>query len=455
MNTYFKRIAFCISDQHLIPHGGIGQFAKGFVEMASRLNWKVDIITDKPASNETMVNTLRCSGANFISNKTPLSYNNHTGTFAFSDSINFEKILNFRSSIMQAFLNNIYDMIVCNSKEDMPAVLAFDLNKLMPVVFYTHEESMVFRDTRKFKGVFLESCNEFFNNIMHVNFAFIGTQSKRNLDELLGIGVSAAKLLPMPMPELELLVPNSKERSGILYIGRWEDRKNPEAFLSVIKETGLPAKIITNINGKRKFEARLQELGITNYEIKSGIVGQEKVDFIKSAKIHYNPSLRESYSFTFFECLSQMPCVVLDKSDWITNFDSKFYTVVTLDTASKIIAEMYKQPIDGWLNSGASEYVNTLHNLADTNWKEFLNSFVCSISPKTDKAKINDYITIKYSKFITDLNRKQLAIDDVKSVLTNKSKFNIIYTDNDTYLSKDKNYIPEEENTNSLESLFA
>ena len=52
MRLYKKRVAFCISDQHLVPHGGIGQFAKGFVEMANKIDWKVDIITDKPTTNE-------------------------------------------------------------------------------------------------------------------------------------------------------------------------------------------------------------------------------------------------------------------------------------------------------------------------------------------------------------------------------------------------------------------
>ena len=65
MKTYGKRIAFCISDQHLVPHGGIGQFAKGFTEMAKDLNWKVDLILDKASSNDfgALVESL---GANII-----------------------------------------------------------------------------------------------------------------------------------------------------------------------------------------------------------------------------------------------------------------------------------------------------------------------------------------------------------------------------------------------------
>ena len=51
MKLYTKRIAFLISDQHFIPHGGIGSFAKGFTEMCGRIGWKVDIVLDKAPTN--------------------------------------------------------------------------------------------------------------------------------------------------------------------------------------------------------------------------------------------------------------------------------------------------------------------------------------------------------------------------------------------------------------------
>jgi len=453
MRLYKKRVAFCISDQHLVPHGGIGQFAKGFVEMANTIDWKVDIITDKPTTNE-FAKLVESLGANLIAPKNALSYKNHTGTFAFTDSINFEKMINFRDAVMNAFHNNIYDMVVCNSLEAMPAVLSFDLNNYIPVVFYTHEESMVFRDTRKFKGVFLESCNEFFNNLMTLENCHIGTQSARNVSEIKNNGGVSVEHLSMPMSERELLTSNYAERKGVLYIGRWEDRKNPEAFLKVIKETGLPAKIMTNANGKKKFEARLAELGITDYEIKASIVGKEKVDFIKSAKVHFNPSLRENYPFTFFECLGHMPCIVIDKSEWVTNFDSKYYIRLPLNEVAETLKLEYNADRKD-RNHDALQYIKHLDFQTSDRWKKFLSGYNQTSLARSDSAKINDYSEIKYADFIRVLNRTQLAIDDVKSVLTNKSKYNIIYTDNDTYLSKDPNFIPKEEVTSSLESLFA
>jgi len=111
MQIYNKRIAFLISDQHFIPHGGIGQFAKGFTELCQRINWKVDIILDKAPTND-FSDVVKALGANVIYPTEPLKYTDHTATFAFSDTINFEKIVNFRKSILHAFETNIYDMML-------------------------------------------------------------------------------------------------------------------------------------------------------------------------------------------------------------------------------------------------------------------------------------------------------------------------------------------------------
>ena len=67
-------------------------------------------------------------------------------------------------------------------------------------------------------------------------------------------------------------------------------------------------------------------------------------------------------------------------------------------------------------------------------------------------AKILQNDTVKYSDFIKDLGRKIICIDDCRSALTNRSKFRVIYTDNDTYLTKDPSFEPTEEVTGA--SLF-
>ena len=440
IKTYNKRIGFLISDQHLIPHGGIGQFAKGFTEMCTRLQWKVDIIVDKKPTNE-FSELLHSLGANIVYPSDNLRYTDHTNTFAFSDTINFEKIVNFRKSIIIGFETNIYDMLICNTQEAMSAAYAMTLHSYIPIVFYTHLHSMIFRETQG-SDVFLSSYHNFYNKHMEFSDIIIGTQSQKNINELTKHGSTNCKLLKMPMSERQLLEPYAGTKSGVLFIGRWEEGKNPEAYIKVMKECKLPCKVMTNSNGAKKFEKAFKEAGITDYEIKAGIVGSEKVDFIKSSKIFFMPSLRENYPFAFLECLGHMPCVVLDTQDWSDNFDSKFYHKTSLSQAHEYILAL------AGINQlpEALDYVRSLDDQVAEGWEQLLVNFKAK-QAKTNTAKINTYETVNYKDYIKDLNRTQIAREDFESVLSNKHKFRVIYTDQDTWLTKDPNFVPVDDET--------
>jgi len=428
-----------ISDQHFIPHGGIGSFCKGFTEMCSRLNWKVDILLDKSPRNKEFCQLIESLGANVLWPLEPLSYANHTATFAFSDTINFEKIINFRKVILEAFEENIYDMIVCNTQEAMTAAYAMTVNKYIPVVFYTHLHSMIFRDSQG-SDVFLDSYHNFYNKHMEFTDIIIGTQSQKNIDELTKYGATNCRLLRMPMSERGLLERYEGKREGVLFIGRWEEGKNPEAYIRVMKECGLPCRVMTNESGKKKFEKAFSEAGITNYVIKAGITGQEKVDFIRQSDTFFMPSLRENYPFAFLECLGHMPCVVLDSQDWSDNFDGQYFHKVNIKDAGNLIKTIYS----GDQLPTALDYVKKLDDEVAEGWIRFIDDFVSKRS-NTNSAKINSYDTVKYRDYIKDLGRSHLAREDFESVLSNKKKFNkIVYTDNDTYLSKDPKFEPVE-----------
>jgi glycosyltransferase involved in cell wall biosynthesis len=450
MKTYSKRIAFMISDQHFIPHGGIGSFCKSFTEMCGRIDWKVDIILDK-APTGTFDKVIEGAGGNIIWPLEPLRYTNHVATFAFSDTINFEKIINFRTALLEAFEENIYDMIVCNTQEAMTAAYAMTVNKYIPVVFYTHLHSMIFRESQG-SDVFLDSYHNFYNKHMEFSDIIIGTQSQKNIDELTKYGATNCQLLPMPMSERGLLEPNLNARRGVLFIGRWEEGKNPEAYIKVMKEAKLPCKVMTNSNGEKKFIKAFEEAGITDYEIKAGITGQEKVDFIRGSSVFFMPSLRENYPFAFLECLGHMPCVVLNTQDWSDNFDGKYFIKTSINNAAVAIKSEYNVTPQEHYQTGALKYVQWLDQAVAQDWIKFLDEFVGKRS-NNNQAKVNTYETVKYSDYIKDLNRKHLAREDFESVLSNRYKFcNVIYTDENSYLSKDPTFRPKEEATGA--SLF-
>ena len=455
MKTYKKRIAFCLSDQHTIPHGGLGQFAKSFVESFTPLGYKIDIITDKPVSNLGFKTYLEEAGARFICASEHTSYAAHSKIFMFDDSLNFEKMINFRNSLMLAFSENLYDIVVCNTLESFPAMYALNLHRSIQVIYYTHNESMVFLDDRTWKNEFTESFNETFNVLMNVKGITVGTQTERNLAELKTQKIENAKHLPIPMTEQSLLKQHFKPREGVLWIGRWEPRKNPEEFIRVIKETKLPAKVITNANGAKKFEAALTEIGAT-FEIKVGVYGEEKVDFLTSARIAYNPAIRESFGLAFYETMGHMPTVAIEGMSWLYNFDENDYIAAPKNQISELILDLYEQYQEPgyWYDNDQ----NTFGHIVEMNakgiqsWIKTFNEFKPAES-NSNKARINEHDQIKYADYIRSLNRKDLAMDDVRSVLTNRYKYNIIYTDTSTYLSKDPNFIPTEE-AEGLEALF-
>ena len=330
MRTYDKRIGFLVSYQTLIPHGGIGQFAKSFCELMDSNNIKVDIITDKLPKDTDFLNSLK---ANIISPDETLVYTQHSNIFMYGDTFNYERMANFRNSIIKALSHNLYDAFICNTYETVQVASTMGLEDCIQIIAYTHLESQIFKDT---KNPFLHNTNELMRQQLSTPSIYVGTQSKfnwLNLDE-------SSYHLPIPITERGLLEEHHNPREGVLFIGRWEEGKNPELFCDLIEQTKLPAKVMTSANGAKKFEERLKKIGIP-YEIKVGIIGQEKVDFITSARVAFNPSTVESYGMAFYEQITQLPTFCLENQRWTNNFKGRFYFVTNKKQMAEDIKDAY------------------------------------------------------------------------------------------------------------------
>jgi glycosyltransferase involved in cell wall biosynthesis len=440
MRTYDRRIGFLVSYQTLIPHGGIGQFAKSFCELMDQHNIKVDIITDKEPQDNDFVNSLK---ANIIYPKESLSYTTHSGIFMYGDTFCYERMVNFRNSIIRALEQNVYNTFVCNTYETIQVASTMGLEDCIQMIAYTHLESQIFKDT---KNPFLASTNEMMRKQLEMNNLFIGTQSKFNQGEVGG------HHLPIPITEKDLLTEYTGEREGILFVGRWEEGKNPELFIDLIEQTKLPAKVMTSPNGVKKFEERLSKLGV-KYDVRASIVGQEKVDFIKSSRIAFNPSVVESYGMAFYEQHIQLPTLVLENQRWTKNFNQDFFYTCTKKTMAQRANELYGsfEKAETYYNLGALKHFNFIEKHVIHKWNTCFNEFEPKLS-NSNTAKICNETTTTVRDFITSLGRNTICIDDIRSILSNKHKFRVIYTDNDTYLAKDPLFEPTEEVTG--EGLF-
>jgi hypothetical protein len=107
-----------------------------------------------------------------------------------------------------------------------------------------------------------------------------------------------------------------------------------------------------------------------------------------------------------------------------------------------LLYEQYENASD-WYVQGALTHILAKENDCFHKWNECFNGFDAKQS-NSKTAKICEHETVCYKEFIVDLNRNILCIDDIRSVLTNKHKYATIYTDDNTYLSKDPNFTPIE-----------
>ena len=439
MRTYNKRIGFIVSYQTLIPHGGIGQFAKSFCELMDEHNIKVDIITDKEPSNTEFVKSLK---ANVIAPLEPLRYTDHSNIFMYGDTFCYERMANFRNSIVKALEHNLYDAFVCNTYEAIQVANTMGLEDVIQIIAYTHLESQIFKDT---KNPFLHSTNEMMRRQLDMSGITIGTQSKFNQLQVGGYH------LPIPITERDLLTESYNDREGILFVGRWEEGKNPELFIDLIEQTKLPAKVMTSPNGVKKFEDRLTKLGV-KYDVRASIVGQEKVDFVKSARVAFNPSTVESYGMAFYEQHIQLPTFVLENQRWTKNFDEHLFFETNKKDMAEDILGAYDRFVTAkdWYGNGSPLIIaKQKEDQVFHKWNQCFSEFK-SRESNNNTAKICSETTVKLQDYIEDLGRSIICIDDIRSVLTNKHKFRVIYTDEDTYLTKDPAFEPQKE----AESLF-
>lgn len=442
--TYHKRIGFLVSSQTLIPHGGIGQFTKSFCELMNSHNIKVDIITDKSPQGiaDDFVNGLP---ATIIYPENPLKYTDHSAIFMYGDSFCYERMANFRDATIKALSTNLYDAFVCNTYETIQVISTLGLSEFIQTIAYTHLESQIFKDT---KNPFLNSVNDMMRLQLQMPDITIGTQSVFN-----ALRLENAVHLPIPLPEQGLLQEHDNDREGVLFIGRWEEGKNPELYLELIEQTKLPARVMTNANGAKKFEDRLKKLGV-DYEIAVSIIGQEKIDFIRSCRVAFNPSTVESYGIAFLEQLIQLPTFALINQRWTQNFPSTQFFTTSKRNMAEDVQKVYDQyPTSrSWYKAYDSVNHFKIHEEAVFHkWNHCLNEFEPRKS-NSNTAKICNETTVKYADFIEDLKRRIICIDDVKSVLSNKHKFRVIHTDTDTWLTKDPSFEPVEEVTGA--SLF-
>lgn len=408
-----KRIGFVISTQSLINAGGIGQFSKAFFEMAKHYDWIVDLILDREPNNWDFISSLDDTNGKIYIPDNPLHYKDHQSIFAFTDSVNFEKETNFRNSFFKAITENLYDLIICNVPESYIPVYATTMAKWTKVLFYAHNENFIGLNDFENIGPYSHEYNRVYESMLNLPEVYVATQTLANRDGMLAANIAtkckSIEVLPMPFPDKDMFEPYYGLKSGILWVGRWEERKDPKAFLDLIAQIKLPVKVITNKTGAPKFEKELKELDV-EFDIKVDLDSKEKSEFIKSAKLMYMPSKKESYGYTLYEALNHMPVFVEDYA-WTRRCGNlpNLIRVGKEHNLAALVKEFYDRP------SKPSKILYSLQDNAYNFWKYFVDRPHEIHGRKTASGNITKQDNLYYHAHILGLNRKP-SIEDIEPV---------------------------------------
>ena len=240
---------------------------------------------------------------------------------------------------------------------------------------------------------------------------------------------------------------NSLEKDGLLFIGRHEDRKNPGEYIKVLKAikdkygVEIKAKIMTRSAHVKKFEADLAEIGHTNFEIVSDVVGEEKAKMIQSSKVAFMPYKNESFGIAVLEALRFMPTVVLDKYNWHYNFEEfSNYIVADYKEVADIIWSAYntwtvdKDKVDIEFKEYQDKYESSLLDLL--NGAPVANAKQEPRNRLYNFLKENQGIWISLSEYFKTQNTKGTIYltSDIEAIYANANWYKIIQTNSDTYL---------------------
>ena len=444
-----KRILFAINKMNFRPSSGHGIFMKGVVETALSTGNFIDIISD----GEPDENFLSEYPINFYfpDKAERISYGKHSALFQFSDSFNFEKSINFRSAIVKALSNHTYDLVICNDTESAFVCYQLELYKQMTVASYAHECASI--NPELGAGVFKDCYYNLVELMMRAPMTTL-IQTPSNFAKLaMHLPKEAIEnLYVQPYPLTDSHPVKVKEKEGLLYIGRHEDRKNPAAYikcLADIKEkfgVELKAKVLTRAAHVKKFEADFAAIGHTNFEIKADVVGVEKAEMIQSSKVAFMPYKNESFGIAVLEALRYMPVVVLDKFDWHYNFHGMANLKIanTKDVADLVwdLNNNYQHNearVEAEFNEYQAEYESQLMGL--------INSYVKTPSDKEPRNRLYTFLKenkgkwIKLSDYFKTENTKGVIYltSDIETIYVNSNWYSCKQTNYDTYLG-----IPDE-----------
>lgn len=340
-----RRIAILVARNNFV-YRGVGAYVKSIIDWALDESYYIDVISDDAPRDNGMFDAYR-GRVNWIAPKTTIVDPVYKELSAFSKPFDTVLSLNFRNAFVAAMRKHTYDLIITNVGEALHAVTSVGAHKYCTVLHPTHHESEAGVKVRY--DIFSPGvCDQYraLCNLPDVTLACQSTwvrslalnQYPDKADEL-------AVCNPL-VPEAGLLdfSVQPEERWGVGFIGPWEPRKNPEAYITALKKSGLPGVVLVpSETSAKKFREKFKEANI-DHKIYVGVTGAEKTAIIKSLGAAYHPAVSETFGLGALETAHACPTILLKKNEW-SQAHASYATIIDEQYVADTLRQVYKQPV--------------------------------------------------------------------------------------------------------------
>lgn len=256
--------------------------------------------------------------------------------------IRLDEATKLRGSLIQALSEHSYDALIVNTLDVLVSVASIGLHNEFPNLYYiTHSED----DIGLGKRHYFTPITHGLLKSMNINILCQSERTQRCFLASSGYDPKLVRVQPyhIGQPEFQEFK-EIENRRGILYIGPYEDRKDPEVYIRACKDSGLPALLITpSETSARKFKRRFLQEGI-EHEIHVALTGKNKVAVMRTAAVAIIPSKEETFCFTAWEAAHCCPTIVPLEREWTENH-SLWCHRVPLNEITETAKQLYGQPV--------------------------------------------------------------------------------------------------------------
>ena len=437
--TVTKRIAVLVARNNFV-YRGVGSYVKSILDWAIKNDYIVDIISDDKVRDNGLFDQYK-DKVNWFTPKETINDSVYKELSAFSKPFDTALSMNFRNSFVEAMKKHTYDLIVTNVGEALDAVTGLGVHKYCTVLHPTHHESEACVPIKH--DIFSPGVSERYTALCSLPDVLLACQSEFVQKNVLIVHPhkeQEALVVPCLIPELSLLkFPYVEDRWGVGFVGPWEPRKNPEAYIAALKEAGLPGvAIVPSDSSAKKFAAKFKEAGI-EHKIHVGISGEEKVKVFQSLAAAYHPAVSETFGLGALETAHCCPTVLSSKYEW-SYAHSEYCHIVDEKDAAARLKLVYGQPVDDGhkkvlqaRQANAERILDRLSNRPAG--KKTSNNFYAELD-KTGLVNHAEFIE-SLASFCTDEIYKMLRIPAIDTV-------EVLHSKKDTYYRvKGTNNMPQ------------